>query len=111
MNKKLLLIFIPIAIVPYLSLFALATIFFSTTLPFFGWIMDSVFDSNALFLIAALLLYYILSVALSIIYFVVSIYAKWLRFKKIAERSAVSKLLPDKLTPIVPNESNAPGIT
>ena len=77
MNKKLLLIFIPIAIVPYLSLFALATIFFSTTLPFFGWIMDSVFDSNALYLIAALLLYYILAVALSIVCFVVSIYAKW----------------------------------
>ena len=77
MNKKLLFIFIPIALVPYLSLFALATIFFSTTLPFFGWIMDSVFDSNALYLIAALLLYYILAVALSIVCFVVSIYAKW----------------------------------
>lgn len=77
MNKKLLLIFIPIALVPYFALFVLATTFFSTEIPFFRWIMESVFDSNALYLIAALLLYYILAVVLSIVCFVVSIYAKW----------------------------------
>lgn len=77
MNKKLLLIIIPIALFPYLILFALATIFFSTEIPFFRWVMESVFDSNALLLIAALLLYFILTALLSIICFVVSIYAKW----------------------------------
>ena len=77
MNKKLLLILIPIALFPYLILFTLATIFFSTEIPFFRWVMESVFDSNALYLIAALLLYFILVAALSIICSVVSICAKW----------------------------------
>ncbi len=77
MNKKLFLISIPIVLVPYLALFALATVFFSTDLPFFNYIMESVFDSNALYLIAALFLYCILTGMLSIVCFFVSIYKKW----------------------------------
>ena len=77
MNKKLFLISIPIVLVPYLALFALATVFFSTDLPFFNYIMESVFDSNALYLIAALFLYCILTGILSIVCFFVSIYKKW----------------------------------
>lgn len=77
MNKKLFLISIPIVLVPYLALFALATVFFSTDLPFFNYIMQSVFDSNALYLIAALFLYCILTGMLSIVCFFVSIYKKW----------------------------------
>ena len=77
MNKKLFLISIPIVLVPYLALFALATVFFSTDLPFFNYIMESVFDSNALHLIAALFLYCILTGMLSIVCFFVSIYKKW----------------------------------
>ena len=77
MNKKLFLISFPIVLVPYLALFALATVFFSTDLPFFNYIMESVFDSNALYLIAALFLYCILTGMLSIVCFFVSIYKKW----------------------------------
>ena len=77
MNKKLFLISIPIVLVPYLALFALATVFFSTDLPFFNYIMESVFDGNALYLIAALFLYCILTGMLSIVCFFVSIYKKW----------------------------------
>lgn len=77
MNKKLFVISVPIVLVPYLALFALATVFFSSKLPFFNFIMESVFNSNALYLIAALLLYCILTGMLSIVCFFVSIYKKW----------------------------------
>ena len=77
MNKKLFVISVPIVLVPYLALFTLATVFFSTKFPFFKYIMESVFGSNALYLIAALLLYCILTGMLSIVCFFVSIYKKW----------------------------------
>ena len=77
MNKKLYFICAPIVIVPYLVLFTLATIFFSTELPFFDYIMNSVFDANALYLIAALFLYCILAAIISIACFFISIRKKW----------------------------------
>ena len=77
MNKKLFMISVPIVLVPYLALFALATIFFSAELPFFQYIIESVFDSNALYLIAALLLYCFLAAVLSIVCFFVSVFKKW----------------------------------
>ena len=77
MNKKLFVISVPIVLVPYLALFTFATLFFSTKFPFFHYIMESVFDSNALYLIAALLLYCVLTCMLSIACFFVSIYKKW----------------------------------
>ena len=77
MNKKLFVISVPIVLVPYLSLFTLATVFFSTNLPFFNYIMESVFDSNALYLIVALLCYCMLTCMLSIVCFFVSIYKNW----------------------------------
>ncbi len=77
MNKKLFIISIPMVLVPYLALFTLAAILFSTRIPFFIYLMESVFDSNALCLIAAFLLYCMLTCALSIVCFFVSIYRKW----------------------------------
>lgn len=77
MSKKLAFVSIPIVIVPYLALLALATIFFSTSSPFFSSIMESVFDNNALYLIAALLLYCLLTGALSVVCFSASMYKKW----------------------------------
>ena len=77
MNKKGLLIVIPILLLPYFVLFALATIFFSTKLTFFNWIMESVFQGNALYIIAALLIYCLLATVLSVVCFVVSIFKKW----------------------------------
>ena len=41
MNKKRIFFLIPAAILPYLILFTLAVIFFSTTRPFFERIIDS----------------------------------------------------------------------
>ena len=77
MNKKLFVISVPIVLVPYLALFTLVTVFFSTKITFFEYIMDSVFNSNALYLIATLLLYSLLTCVLSIVCFFVSIYKKW----------------------------------
>lgn len=77
MNKKLFMISVPMVLAPYLALFTLATIFFSTKIPFFNYIMESVFDSDALHLIATLLLYCLLACVLSIVCFFVSIYKKW----------------------------------
>ena len=77
MNKKLFLISVPIVLLPYLVLFALAVIFFSTDLPFFNNIMESVFDDNALYMIGALLLYCILTGVLSVVCFIESICKKW----------------------------------
>ena len=77
MNKKLYVISVPIVLVPYLALFTLAKVFFSTKLPFFNYIMESVFNSNALYLIVSLLFYCILTGMLSIVCFFVSIYKKW----------------------------------
>jgi len=77
MSKKLWLISVPIVLVPYFTLFTLATVFFSAKIPFFNYIMESVFDGNAVYLLAALLLYCVLAGGLSIICFFVSIHKKW----------------------------------
>ena len=76
MSKKSLWIAIPILLTPYLALFTLATILFSTKLSFFKLIMESVFYSNALYLIAFFLVYCILVTGFSIVCFVVGIYKK-----------------------------------
>lgn len=77
MNKKLFFVSIPIVIGPYLALFALATIFFSTKLPFFRWTMEEVFCGNALYLVAAMLIFCVLVVVWSGIISFVSVYKKW----------------------------------
>lgn len=68
---------VPTVMLPYLALFALASIFFSTRLPFFEFIMDSVFGGNALNLLAAVLIYCILAASLSIIYFAAGLRKEW----------------------------------
>lgn len=77
MNKKSVWMAIPILLLPYLALLTLATIFLSTDGSFFNWVMENVFRSNALYLIAAFLIYCLLVTVLSVIYFIVSIYKKW----------------------------------
>ena len=76
MNKKVLF-FIPIVLAPYLVLLAFATIFFSTKLPAFRWIMEDVFRGNALYLVAAVLIFCVIIVVWSGILSFVSIYKKW----------------------------------
>lgn len=77
MNKRLFLLSVPMVLVPYLALFTLFTIFFSTKVPFFRWVMESVFRGNALYLIAAMLLYCALTVTVSVICFFISINKNW----------------------------------
>lgn len=77
MNKKRIWFILPAALLPYLGILALAVIFFSTENPVFEFIMESIFNSNALDLIATLLLYCILATVLSIVCFAVSIRKRW----------------------------------
>lgn len=77
MTKKNFWITVPILLLPYLALFTLAAVFLSTEIPFFRYIMESVFDSNALYLIGTFILFCIVTMVLSIICFVLSIYKKW----------------------------------
>ena len=77
MNKKRIWFIIPTALLPYLVLFALATVFFSTKHPFFERIMVSVFHGNAIILLIALSLYCLLAAVISILGFVISIRMGW----------------------------------
>lgn len=77
MNKKRIWLVLPMALLPYLVLFALATIFFSAELPFFTFIMEQIFGSNAWALIGALFLYCVLAGLISAICFAVSVYKRW----------------------------------
>jgi len=76
MNKKAWLA-IPIAVIPYLALFALATVFFATENAFFEYIMESVFGGNALILIGALLACCVLATASAIVWLAVSVHRGW----------------------------------
>ena len=77
MTKKKFWIVIPTLLLPYLALFTLATVFLSTKIDFFRYIMEYVFGSNALYLIGAFILCCILTTILNIICFAFSIYNKW----------------------------------
>ena len=85
MTKKNFWMVIPTLLLPYLALFTLATVFLSTKVAFFKYIMDSVFDSNVLFLIAAFILCCIVATVLDIICVSFSISKKWsaLSFAKV----------------------------
>ena len=60
---------IPTLLLPYFALFTLATIFFSTKSQFFKLVMESVFRGNAIYLIAAFIIYCLLAAVLSVVYF------------------------------------------
>ena len=77
MNKKRIWLALPTALLPYVALFALATVFLSTKLSFFEVTMESVFGGNGLYLFAAFLLYCLLCMALGVVGFVVGICKKW----------------------------------
>ncbi len=92
MNKKTFWIIVPISLLPYLILFVLATIFFSTKFSFFHFIMESVFQNNALNLLTFLLIYGILIMLFSFICFIVSIYKKW-DAVSLVEMAVIMKLI------------------
>ena len=77
MTKKKFWLGIPTILLPYLALFTLATVFLSTKIDFFRYIMEYVFESNALYLIGTFILCCILTTILNIICFAFSIYNKW----------------------------------
>lgn len=77
MNKKQVWMVIPAALLPYLALLTLATIFLSTKYSFFEYVMESIFRNNALYLLAALLLYCIIAASISILSFVLSTCKGW----------------------------------
>ncbi len=77
MTKKSYLFMIPPLLLPYLALFVLSTIFFSTRVSFFGYIVESIFDSNGLLLIAVFTLCCVGTALLSLLCFAISIYKRW----------------------------------
>lgn len=77
MNAKRSLLILPALLLPYVALLALAVIFFSADLPMLARLMESVFNNNALILMAALLGYCLIAAALSIFCFFQSICKKW----------------------------------
>jgi hypothetical protein len=72
MNKKLFLLSIPTLLSPYIAIFTLAVVFLSTKVKLFEAIMESIFQNNGLLLIAALVIYFLLTFALCIATFFIS---------------------------------------
>ena len=72
MNKKLFLLSIPTLLVPYIAIFTLAVVFLSTKVKLFEAIMESIFQNDGLLLIAALIIYLLLTIALGIACFFIS---------------------------------------
>ena len=77
MNKKLVFLSLPAALIPYLTLLAMTMIFFAAKVPLFDWLMENVFCNNALSLLAVLVIFCILAIVLTVICFVVSIRKNW----------------------------------
>ena len=77
MNKKKILFVLPAALLPYFALFSVCLILFSVRLPAFGVIMESIFRNNILYLLAALVLFGMLTAGLSVACFILSIRKGW----------------------------------
>ncbi len=77
MKKRSILLVIPLILLPYLALFTIATVFLSTELDFFRYIMESIFDSNGLYIILAFILYCIFTVILTAFCFEFNISKKY----------------------------------
>ena len=68
---------IPAAILPFLVLLVLSVIFFATDVPFFRFLMETVFDGNAVWLVAVLLIYCFATVVFGITCFILAICKRW----------------------------------
>ena len=77
MNKKVFLFSIPMLLMPYIALFCLTAVFLSTKIEFFRFVLESIFLSNGLLLIGALIVYCLLTAVISIICFSMSISKSW----------------------------------
>ena len=92
MNAKRIWLVIPAALIPYLCLFTMATMFFCFDYQFFRIIMEKVFNYNGPLLVLTLFIIVAVSCVLSIISFVLSICKKWDPVS-LAKTSAIIKLL------------------
>ena len=77
MNRKRIWLVLPMSLIPYAALFALAVIFFASTNSAAKYIMESVFNSNALLLIAGVLIYIVIACILNCVCFFISIAKNW----------------------------------
>lgn len=77
MKNKWLLISLTTASFPYFIIFAFCTIFFSTQLPFFRFVMETIFKGNALSLLFVAFALSILFVVLVIVCLTISIKNDW----------------------------------
>lgn len=92
MNKRRIWMLLPMILLPYLSLLALAIVFFSSSNPFFASLMQSVFADNGLYLLATLLGIALLAVVLSVLCFALSIKKEWDALS-LAKTAVVVKLI------------------
>ncbi len=92
MNRKILITAIPSLLLPYIALLSLALIFFSTKIELFESIMENIFQSNGLLLIGVLLLYFVVSSVLGIVFFVAGIKNGW-NALSLAKTAMIVKLI------------------
>ena len=77
MNNRRIWFMLPSALIPYLVLAAMATVFFSTRNPVCEWIVETVFAGNIWFLLGAFFLFVLLAALLSAVCFALSIRGEW----------------------------------
>lgn len=77
MNKKNIWLLLPTILLPYMTLLMLAMVLLSTKIPAFEYVLERVFRENGLYMLAALLVFFLIAVVLSITYFALSIRKKW----------------------------------
>ncbi len=92
MKRKVLLSAIPALILPYVALLSLALIFFSSKVAIFDSVMENVFNNNGLLLIGVLLLFFVISAVLSVVFFVISIRNGW-NALSLAKTAMIVKLI------------------
>lgn len=77
MNKKNIWLLLPTILLPHVTLLMLAIVLLSTKVSVFEFILERVFREKGLYMLAALLVFFLIAVVLSITYFVLSIWKKW----------------------------------
>ena len=73
MNPKRTWLLLPTILLPYVTLLLAATLFLSPYSPAFEFIVDHVFQENALLILAALLAFCLIALAFSITHFILSV--------------------------------------
>ena len=77
MKQTCIWLLMPAILLPYITLLLAAILFLSPHSPAFEFIMVHVFQENALFILAALLVFCLIALSCSITHFILSIRNKW----------------------------------